>query len=281
MNQDKNLPNISHQQFQEILTNLKSLNILLCEFHEEKKLIYSFKTKEFFCPSCYLKYPNSDKKDSEILDLKLFLNKPYVKSLLSILTKALSAQNPKINNSLYKNLQNFLSDFKYLMKKSYEELFSMLKQDYEKASEQIDKIIMGINLDSLMMRSEEAAKTLKESLNNPTNLINLETFSKITDIKEILDNLDEINDPLFEDLSSLMKFQKEKLEDLNSMSSQIKSNISSFSEECSSPYHQNQSLPSAAYSERQINSAVASVDGSPLASAAATSGLAETAAWRA
>ena len=224
-NNNTNFPNISIHQFQEILQNLKSLTNLYCQSHEEKKLIYNYKTKQFFCPSCLLKSQNLEK--SEVLDLKLFLNKNYMKNLLSNLTKCLASKNPKINTSLYKNLQNFLSDFKFTLKRCYEEIYASLKGDYEKASEQIDKIMMGINLDSLTMRSEEAIKALKEFVNHSNNLINIETFTKIVDTHEILENLAEINDPLFEDLPSLMKFQKEKLENLENLCNFTKNSISS------------------------------------------------------
>lgn len=217
-------PNIPYQQFQEILMHLKSLSILICESHEEKKLIYCFKTKQFFCPSCFIK---SDKSNIEALDLKLFLTKPYFKSLMVSLNAALSSHNPKINANLYRSLQNFLSDLKVLLKNSYEGLFEALKQEYDKASEEIDRIMMGINLDSLTMRSEEAKKILNQALNQSNNLINVETFSKIANIKEIIDDLNENNDPLFEDMASLWKFQKEKVESLEQMSFKALNNIKS------------------------------------------------------
>lgn len=226
MEQNIIFPNIPHEQFQEILNKLKSLSLLVCETHEEKKLIYSFVTKEFKCPSCFLKTGNLDKSAGQVIDLKLFLSKSYLKWLLSSLSQSLSTQNSKTHSSLYRNLQNFLSDFKVSLKKTYEDLISTLKTDYEKASEDIDHIVMKLNLDSLVMRSEEAMKVLNDSLNSSHNLINLETFSKITDIKEILDNLNEINDPLFEDMSALMKFQLEKKEYLENLASQTKRSIS-------------------------------------------------------
>jgi hypothetical protein len=113
------------------------------------------------------------------------------------------------------------------LKKSFDELFFSLKSDYERATEEIDQILMGLNLDSLAIRSQEGMKTLKECLISSQNLINLETFSKITDIKEILDNLKEINYPLFEDANNLLKFQKEKLETFEHLFQITKTNISS------------------------------------------------------
>ena len=225
--QSNEFPNISNETFKEILASLKSLNLLVCETHEEKKLIYSFKNRQFYCPSCYLKTQNLEKSNNEVIDLKLFLNKNYIKALISSLTKSQASSNSKVNNSLYKSLQNFLSDFKVQLKKSFEDLMEFLRGDYEKASEAIDKIIMGINLDSLVIRSQEGIKTLKECLLKASNLINIETFSKITDIKEVLDNLNEVNYPLFEDANNLMRFQKEKMENFEHLLQMTKSNIAS------------------------------------------------------